>query len=152
MFRYVAIVFLASLVTAESGCAGTPLQSRQSWQLSGGTTTGPLQISRVELLFQNDRGEIDVPSGSKLSARAVINFNGNGLFQGQWLVDGMPVELVSIPVTFGNRLSLHTAPTTVLPTFDLGPHTVTLTVQSPSTMMTLPSITYHVIQSAGNLP
>lgn len=152
MFRFLAIAFLTSLVAAGISCAGTPLQPQQSWQLSGGTTTGPLQISRAELLFQNERGQIDVASGSKLTARAVINFNGNGLFQGQWLVDGIPVELVSVPVTFGNRLSLRTAPTTVLPTFELGSHTVTLTVQSPATSMTLPSITYHVIPSAGKMP
>ncbi len=111
---------------------------------SGGATSGPLKVDRVELNFQNDRGEITVSVNEKLKAYAVIRFSGNGLFRAFWVVDGRVVEEVTLTLAFGNTLTLWTRPETVLPTFEPGPHTLTLKIEQPKPAFKVPAIRYFV--------
>lgn len=111
---------------------------------SGGKTTGPLKITRIELCFQNDRGEMAVPINSKLRAYAVIRFDGNGLFRAAWEVDGRILEEMAFNVIFGKTLTLWTGPGVVLPTFEPGPHRLTLIVEEPAPPFEIPTIQYFV--------
>ncbi|MBI5441231.1 MAG: hypothetical protein HY900_08480 [Deltaproteobacteria bacterium] len=113
-------------------------------RLSGGTTTGPVSIRRVELSFADGRPLANVPRNSRVGARAVVQFNGTGPFRASWLVDGRPVELVSTMVSFGDTLTFDTAPATVLPTFEPGAHEVSLRVEQPATTLPSPQIRYFV--------
>lgn len=142
----IVIVFLWSCQTTSYRTTTEPSPPMQHYKItgSGGATTGPLRINRVELNFQNDRGEITVPMNSKLRAYAVIRFDGNGLFRASWVVDGRAIEEVSIVITYGNTLTLWTAPGTVLPTFEPGPHTLTLQIKQPRPVFRVPVIRYFV--------
>jgi hypothetical protein len=144
--RLLAITLFAMLL----GCNDMTKQSQTApaqppyYRLSGGTTTGPLQVKRVELLFPNNRGDITVPINSKLSVKAIVQFNGNGLFRATWEVDGRVLENVAINVSYGDTLELVAKKTTVLPTFEPGPHRVTLKIEQPKTSFVVPTVNYFV--------
>lgn len=125
----------------ESGPANIP---HYSFTGSGGKSTGPLAIKSIELTFQNRQGDITLAANSQPQPQALISFNGNGLFQAQWQVDGRTLEQVSLNVVFGKTLKLHPLATTQLPTFEPGPHTVILKILSPKTTLTSPAITYFI--------
>jgi hypothetical protein len=111
---------------------------------SGGETTGPLKITRIELNFSNDRGDMTIARNSELCAYAIIRFNGNGLFRASWEVDGIPLEAVEIHITFGNTITLRTGDSTIIPTFEPGPHNLTLRVKEPIPDFEIPIIKYFV--------
>ncbi len=121
-----------------------PSMLNYTFNSSGGKTTGSLKITRIELNFSNNRGEITVPLNSKLYPYAIIRFDGNGLFRATWEVDGRILEEVAISITFGRTLTLHIRENTVLPTFEPGPHRITLKVHEPSTGFKIPVIAYFV--------
>lgn len=145
------LIWLAALLLLlSSGCAttkggeevsGVPVYTITG---SGGKTTGPLRITRIELNFQNDRGEIAVPINGEILPYAVIRFDGNGLFRAAWMVDGRPLEEVAINVTFGDTITLRTSPGTVFPAFEPGQHTVTLKINEPAPPFDIPVIRYFV--------
>lgn len=147
--RFFVLLFIILLCgCSDMGSRGT-VSTEQSpmnytFSGSGGKTTGPLKITRIELNFSNNRGEITVPINSRLRPYAVIRFDGNGLFRAAWEVDGRKLEEVAIPVTFGNTLTLYIREGTVLPTFEPGPHRLTLKVYEPLTNFEIPFITYFV--------
>lgn len=138
------------LLLGGSGCDRLrPIDAPPSYMhLSGGMTTGPLALRRIELQFPNQRGEITVPLHSRLAARATIQFDGNGLFRAAWVVDGRVIETVSLTVTFGDTLTMDTAPSTVLPTLEPGPHDLTLRIEQPLPSFTVPVIRYWVITNS----
>ena len=134
-----------------NGCTGIdkrgdspPSQPLYTIMGSGGKTTGPLRLTRIELNFQNDRGEITVPINGKVLPYAIIRFDGNGLFRATWIVDDRPLEEVSINITFGNTIILRTSPGTVFPTFEPGQHTLTLRITQPVPPFDVPVIRYFV--------
>jgi hypothetical protein len=139
-------VLMLSLFLAVSSCARLrPVDAPPPYiHLSGGVTTGPLVLRRIELQFPNQRGEITVPLHSQLTARAIVQFNGNGLFRADWVVDGRVIETISLMVTYGDTLTIDTAPTTVLPTLEPGPHELTLRIEQPAPSLTVPLIRYWV--------
>ena len=111
---------------------------------AGGKTSGPLQITRIELMFANQQAEVTVPQYARLHARAVIRTDGNGTLRATWLVDGRPLEAVALSLSFGSTVTLQTSADTRLPTFEPGPHTVTLQVQEPAPPFPVPVIRYFV--------
>jgi len=145
---WIAVLVLL-LLHAISGCANLrPVDAPPPYiHLSGGMTTGPLALRRIELQFPNQRGEITVALHSHLTARASVQFNGNGLFRADWVVDGRVVEAISFMVTFGDTLTIDTAPTTVLPTLEPGPHELTLRIEQPIPSFSVPVIRYWVMTS-----
>lgn len=140
---------LAAVVVLGMGCAapgpGAPA-SQPPYRLSGGITAGPLAVRRVELTFGSGRAEVTARRDERVGARAVIRFAGSGPFDAVWVVDGRPVETVALLITFGDTLTLETgAP---LPTFEPGPHAVTLRIHAPAGAPPAPSITYVVTTDA----
>ncbi len=111
---------------------------------SSGLTSGPLQITTIELKFQNGLGDITLTSKTPPQPEAIIKFNGNGLFQAYWQVDNRDIEPVSINVTFGKTLKLRVMNTTQIPTYQPGQHHVNLRIISPKTKIKSPAITYFV--------
>lgn len=120
--------------------------SQPPYRLSGGFTAGPLAVRRVELTFGSGRPEATVRREERVGARAVIRFAGSGPFDAAWVVDGRPVETVALMITFGDTLTLETA--APLPTFEPGPHAVTLRIHAPAGAPPAPSITYLVTADA----
>ncbi len=111
---------------------------------SGGRTTGPLELTRIEMNFSNGRGDITVPMNSSLGAYAVIRSNGNGLFRAAWEVDGRPLEELAFNMSFGSTLTVRTGQGTILPTFEPGPHRLSLKVREPVPAFSVPVIEYFV--------
>jgi len=112
--------------------------------VQGGRTTGPLRVERVEITFPNGFGSITVPKDSALTARAVVRCSGNGAFRADWVVDGRVVQTVTRTVVYGATLELVTRPG-ALPTFEPGPHTVTLVIREPKPGFELPTVRYFVV-------
>jgi hypothetical protein len=121
-----------------------PPKPHYTFSDSGDKATGPLKITRIELCFQNDRGEMTVSVNSRLRAYAVIHFDGNGLFRAAWMVDGRILEEIAFNITFGKTLTLWTSPGVILPTFEPGPHSLTLFVKEPVPPFEIPAIQYFV--------
>ncbi len=147
-----SLLAAAAFAVGAGGCAhpsaargGTPPPpAAPHSEITGGTTTGPLRIERLELVFDNGFGSITVPQHSHLTATATLRFSGTGLLRGTWRVDGRPIEEVSLVVTHGATLRLPLAPTTVLPTFEPGRHDLTLVIVEPHPDFDLPTIHYMV--------
>ncbi len=152
--RLTALLFIllfagCSAMDVKGNTESTSLpQPRYTITGSGGKTTGPLKITRIELNFSNGRGEITVPMNSRMRPYAIIRFDGNGLFRAVWEVDGRKLEDVAINITFGDTLTLRTRPDTILPTFEPGPHRLTLNVTEPAAGFDIPVITYFVTGEA----
>lgn len=143
-----ALAALLGFGALAAACAGAPLATSPApgprFHLTGGTTTGPLRLERIELAFDGGFGEATVAQHGRLRARAVIRFSGNGAFRAQWKADGRVLEVVSLLVTFGSTLTLPLAETTVLPTHESGPHELTLDVLQPVPEFPLPVVRYFV--------
>jgi len=128
-----------------TGCADMrPVPVGSIGAAGGGTTTGALSITRIELVFDNGRAQATIPRNGRLSAHASIQFNGNGLLRAAWLVDGNPIEIVNRNVVFGETVILDTSPITLMPTFADGAHEVTLRIDQPQTALRMPQIQYFV--------
>lgn len=141
---YCAALLLTS-ITIISGCAELrPVPVSQTGAMGGGSTTVPLAIRRVEMVFDNGRAQITVPRNGKLGVRATLQFDGSGPLQAAWLVDGAPAELVSRNVAFGETVVLEIAPTTPITTLAEGSHEITLRINQPSTTLQMPRIRYVV--------
>ena len=148
MYKFKLPLFLGVILvlTGVTGCVtARDTVPPTLYHLSGSTTTGPLQVRRVEITFPNERGEITVQRNYKdLKAKAIIRFNGNGPFRAAWVVDERTVEFVTVMVTFGDTLTIETAPATVLPTFEPGIHSVTLNIMDPLPPFNVPVVNYVV--------
>ncbi len=143
----VRAILAGALSALLAGCAGAPQAPPGPPALppvQGGATTGPLRIERLEITFPNGFGSITVPKGARLAARAVIRCSGNGAFRADWVVDGRVVETVTRTVTYGKTFEL-TTPAGALPTFEPGPHTVTLRIREPRPGFDPPVVRYLVV-------
>jgi len=134
--RQVYIAFILYFLSLSSHAAG--------FEITGGTTTGKLEIDRVELSFQNNLPEITVNQYEKIKATAIIRFSGNGLFSAEWQVDGITVEPVNILISYGSTLTLPLSDSTVLPSYKPGRHQLRLNILQPISSFELPSINYFV--------
>ncbi|MDH3382821.1 MAG: hypothetical protein OEM42_02035 [Deltaproteobacteria bacterium] len=106
---------------------------------------GPLRIKRIELYFENRRGEITVKRNQKgLKAFADIRFFGSGLLSGFWEVDGRRIYDVNRQLNFGTNVTLETPDLPNLPTFDTGVHIVRLVITRPAVPIGLPRILYFI--------
>ena len=137
------------VVLALAGCAGGPRPDSAApvaprLRVTGGATTGPLTLTRVEITLDNGFGSATVERNGRIRARAVINLSGNGVFRATWLVDGRPLEQVQHLVTYGTTLVLETGEDTPLPTFEPGTHWVTLRIDEPAGDIEVPAVRYFV--------
>lgn len=114
-----------------------------------GPAEAPMNITRIELFFDNHRAETTVERNTPgLKAYALIRFSGSGLLQGNWWVDGRIIGTVSRHVSGGQTITLETPDNPSLPTFDPGTHRVRF-VPLPIPGIPVPTALYFV--SAGEI-
>jgi len=109
-------------------------------------------IKRIELYFDNRRGETTVPRNRRgLRAYADVRFLGSGLLSGYWEVDGRRILDVNRHLSFGTSVTLETPEIPDLPTFDTGTHVVRFVVTNPPLPVGLPQALYFVTPSEDTL-
>ena len=104
-------------------------------------------LRRIELYFDNlqRKNETMVPRNFKgLRAYADIYYNGSGMLNGYWDVDGLIIERVNRFVPSGGKMTLATPDIPDLPTFDPGYHIVKFIVTAPAASFEVPEIVYWV--------
>jgi hypothetical protein len=105
----------------------------------------PFSVRRLELRFDNGRGDVTVPKDSaNLVAYVDILFNGSGQLIAQWEVDDRVLAVVHEYLTFGSRTTMRTPTVPPLPTFEPGLHRLTLRILQPPVNFEIPVITYYV--------
>jgi hypothetical protein len=113
------------------------------------SAVGPFSLRRVELRFENGRGEITVPKNfEKLKAIAIVEFNGSGLLEAEWEVDGRTLAIIREFLTFGSQATLVTPEIPPLPTFEPGLHQIGFRITTPPATFEIPTIGYFVIAAA----
>lgn len=107
---------------------------------------GVFKITRLQLYFANQRAETVVDkNSSSLKAYADVTFEGTGLFQGFWEVDGRILASANRHVgTDQSTVTFETPDIPGIPTFESGAHRLRLVVTSPSPAATLPEAIYFV--------
>jgi hypothetical protein len=104
-----------------------------------------LDIRYLNLYFDNRRPEITVDRNAPgLLAYADIGFQGSGLLQGYWTVDGRVLGYVNRFLNSGQTITLKSPEIPALPTFDIGTHQVQLVLTAPVLRETLPKAVYFV--------
>lgn len=127
--------------TSSSGSSQTNLKIK----LIGPRVDLNLRITRIQLYFKNRRAQITVKKREKgLRAFADIRYEGKGLFQAFWQLDGRLISRVNKQLSFGNRLTLKSPLVPELPTFQEGPHEVKLIITNPAQSFTPPRAVYYV--------
>jgi hypothetical protein len=150
------LLALALAAAAGTGCetVGAGIAPEPPpYRVTGKPTAGPLVLRRIELTFPDGRGEATVKrSDPALGAPAVIGFQGSGPLQATWVVDGRQLEPVSMMLSLGDTRTLRTSPSSSLPTFEPGTHTVTLEIQQPAPALRAPTIRYTVAVDEAPVP
>jgi hypothetical protein len=127
--------------TGPIGSGTSQLEIRVATEAAGG-----FSIRRMELYFPNRRAEMTIPQYVEdLKAYAEIRFNGSGLLEGRWEVDGRTIETVKQYLTFGGLTILESPKAPILPTFETGTHMVKFVIQKPVVDFPLPAIVYFVV-------
>jgi len=110
----------------------------------------PFTISMLRVRWEDGRTDVSVDQGfSPLAAFADLKFEGTGLLQAQWVVDGIPLGTFSEQLAFAGAVTLDSRRTIPLPTTDLGEHLVTLRILSPAVPFQSPLIRYYVRVAGG---
>jgi hypothetical protein len=105
----------------------------------------PFQISFVQLRFEDGKSySVVAKSFSKLVAYADLKYQGTGILQAQWFVDGTPFKLVSQSLPFARSVTINSGQTASLPTQTPGTHEVSLKVLNPPLEYQIPVIQYFV--------
>ena len=124
----------------------TPSPTSQAiMAIASSEAVGPLRIMRIELHFENRRGETTVARNHRgLKAIADIRYGGTGVLTGFWEIDGRRILDVNRQLTFGTHVTLSTPDIPDLPTFDTGTHVVRLVLTNPPPTGPLPQLLYYV--------
>lgn len=104
-------------------------------------------LKRIELFFDHmqRQNEVMVQRNHRgLKAYADIYYNGSGILNGYWEVDGLTIERVNRFVPTGGKVTLVTPSVPDLPTFDPGYHIVKFIVTTPETSFEVPEMVYWV--------
>jgi hypothetical protein len=110
----------------------------------------PFTISMLRVRWEDGRTDVSVDQGfSPLVAFADLKFEGTGLLQAQWLVDGIPIGTFTEQLAFAGAVTLDSRRAIPLPTTDLGEHLVTLRILAPQVSFQSPQIRYFVRVSGG---
>ncbi len=126
----VAILLSAIALAPADGTAQTPQPG--------------LSVTRIELRFANGRPDITVPKNSPPpQVYARVDVQGSGVFDALWMVDGRILGHVAQAVA-GGSLVLVSPRQPALPTYEPGPHTVTLQIRSPQGVAHAPQVRYYV--------
>lgn len=113
----------------------------------------PFGIFFLQLRFEDGLAYKVVPRGfAGLRAYVDIKYEGTGILQAQWLVDGMPFRAFSQTLPFAQAATFDSGPLPSLPTQMTGMHEVSLRLLSPATGLTMPIIRYFVTADTGIPP
>ena len=107
---------------------------------------GVFKITRLQLYFANQRAETVIEKNSPaLKAYADLTFEGTGLLQGFWEVDGRILASVNRHIaTERSTVIVETPDIPGIPTFESGAHRLRLVVTSPAPTAMLPEAIYYV--------
>jgi len=105
----------------------------------------PFSISFIQLRFDDGKSYKVVPRKSMpLVAFGDIKFEGSGTMVAQWMVDGSPYRLVSMPMVQAGQANIDSGEIPGLPTLIPGIHEVTLNIIQPRVEFNVPVIQYFV--------
>jgi len=111
----------------------------------------PFSISYLALRWEDGTVRRTVSQNDAgLVAYADLKYEGTGVFQGDWLVDGVIFRSLTKQLTFANRTTLSSGqvslagPQISLPTNIPGEHTVSLRINQPGIPFDVPVIRYFV--------
>lgn len=106
-------------------------------------------VSFIQLRFEDGKPYKVVPRDfGSLTAFADVKFEGTGVLQAQWIVDGMPFRTVLVPLSFAGTTVLDSGRVPGLPSLIPGLHEVTLRILQPSAEFEVPVIRYFVTADA----
>lgn len=110
-------------------------------------------VSFIQLRFEDGKSYKVVPKEfGALTAFAEIKFEGTGLLQAQWLVDGMPFKTVFTNLSFAGNTIIDSGSVPGLPSLIPGLHEVTLSLMQPQAGFVIPVIRYFVTADAEPRP
>jgi hypothetical protein len=104
-------------------------------------------LKRIEIYFDitQKQNEVMVSRNYQgLKAYADIYYDGSGILNGYWQVDGLIIERVNRVVPPGGKVTLATPSVPDLPTFDPGYHMVKFIVTNPAASFEVPEMVYWV--------
>jgi len=105
----------------------------------------PFNISFIQLRFDDGKAYKQVPKNfAPLLSFADIKYEGTGIFEAQWLLDGKPFKSISLALPSARQQTLDSGSTPPLPTQIPGVHDVTLNIVKPEVPFTTPTIRYFV--------
>jgi PKD repeat protein len=108
------------------------------------------QISFIQLRFEDGKSYRIVPKDYRpLVAYADIKYEGTGLLQAQWLLDGQPFGNITKAMPFSDFTNIDSGKLPGLPTQMLGMHEVSLRILQPPADFKIPVIRYFVSAGAG---
>lgn len=110
----------------------------------------PFTVSMLRVRWDDGRTDVSVDQGfAPLVAYADLKYEGTGLLQAQWLVDGIPIGTFTEQLSFADAVTLDSRRAIPLPTTGLGEHWVTLRILSPQVAFQPPLIRYFVRAASG---
>jgi len=134
--------YLWVFVLAGCGSPHPVSLSPKSFILSGSHEVGTFKINRVELNI-NGFSSKTVKKKEAVAVQAVIKYQGSGMFQARWLLDGQVVEQVNSAL---NRGSLLTLKSKKIKTSLVGRHRIQLKIIQPINNFKIPELTLFVVQ------
>ena len=108
------------------------------------TPSAPFSISSIQLRFEDGKPYTQVARNfTPLISYADIKYEGNGVFEAQWFLDGKPFKAVSQSFPSGKQQTFDSG--AALPTQIPGVHEITLSITQPRVPFTPPAIRYLVL-------
>jgi hypothetical protein len=102
-------------------------------------------VSYGSLRFANGKTSISVGRNtSGVTAFADLKFEGSGLLQVEWKVDGQSFKTATQGLGLAGQVTIDTGNVPGLPTAVTGPHTVSLRIVKPEAALTITDISYYV--------
>ena len=119
--------------------------STQIRVVTGMGPAAPFAISLLRLRWEDGRTDASVIQGfTPLAAYADLKFEGTGMLQAQWILDGVPLGTFIRQLGFAGQATLDTSLFLPLPTTELGEHLISLRILTPETTFQSPTIRYFV--------
>jgi PKD repeat protein len=105
----------------------------------------PFGISYLRLRFEDGKSYTVVPKGvGSLRVFADLKYEGTGILQAQWLIDGNPFGLATRFLAMADQVTIDSGYPPGLPTLIPGLHEVTLQILQPKVEFSIPVIRYFV--------
>lgn len=119
--------------------------STQIRVVTGFGPAAPFAISLLRMRWEDGRTDVSVEQGfTPLTAYADLKYEGTGLLQAQWTLDGVPIGTFLRQLGFAGKDTLDTGMFLPLPTTELGEHLVSFRILTPEATFQSPVIRYFV--------